>query len=354
MKQRSLLNKNLTQFITCTAILLLLAMPLFYWLTKLYYAEDLIEVIESAKRGNPIPSIDLEEDIIHGLVLQFGLIVAVLGVASVITMAFVSKNTWRPFDRTLKLTEDFHLESGRIPQFPESDVREFSRLNASLEKLISNSLSAYRSQKEFTENASHELQTPLAIFRSKLDILMQQPNLNQEQAEIIQELYETINRLTLLNRNLLLLAKIDNRQYNDQTETDINAMLERLIPDLETLSESIRIRKDFCQGELKVRANKALLESLVNNLVVNAVRHNRSDGEIIIQTAADRLIVANTSDNGQPLDATQIFNRFYRHIGQNKGNGLGLAIVKAICDYHGWRVSYSYEGQRHVFTVAFS
>lgn len=354
MKQRSLLNKNLTQFIACTVIVLLCATPLFYWLVKQYYAEDLIDIIQSMERRSPMPPIDIEEDIVQGIMLQFGLIVAVLGVAIVITMAFVSKNAWRPFDRTLKLTEGFSLESGRVPEFPKSDVREFNRLNVSLEKLIRNSLEAYRSQKEFTENASHELQTPLAIFRSKLDILMQQPNLNQEQAEIIQELYETINRLTLLNRNLLLLAKIDNRQYNDTVLIDLNAMLANLIPDLETLSEGIAIRKDFCCGEFKVRANKALLESMVNNMIVNAVRHNRDDGEIIISTDGKSLTVANTSANGQPLDAAHIFNRFYRPLGGNNGNGLGLAIVKAICDYHGWSVSYRYEDERHVFTVVFS
>lgn len=354
MIQRSLLNKNLTQFITCTAILLLLATPLFYWLTKLYYAEDLIEVIESIKQGNPIPAIDLEEDIMKGIMIQFGLIVAVLGVAIVITMAFVSKNTWKPFDRTLKLTESFRLESGRMPKFPKSDVREFNRLNVSLEKLIRNSLDSYQSQKEFTENASHELQTPLAIFRSKLDILMQQPNLNQEQAEIIQELYETINRLTRLNRNLLLLAKIDNQQYSDMALTDINAMLDELIPDLEALSDGIRISKKCTQHCLRIMANKALLESLVNNLVVNAVRHNRADGEIIIMTDKSSLTVSNTSDTNKPLDHSHIFNRFYRPMGKEKGNGLGLAIVKAICDYHGWSVNYKYEKNMHIFSVSFN
>jgi len=354
MRQRSLLDKNLAQFITCTAALLLLATPLFYWLTKLYYAEDLIDVIESIKQGDPIPAIDLEEDIMHGIMIQFGLIAVVLGVAIVITMVFVSKKTWRPFDRTLKLTEDFRLESGVVPKFPESDVKEFNRLNASVGKLISNSLDTYRSQKEFTENASHELQTPLAIFRSKLDILMQQPDLSKEQAEIIQDLYDTINRLTLLNRNLLLLAKIDNQQYSGMIMTDLNAMLDSLVPDLEALSGDIRIRRTSLQGCLNIRANKALLESMVNNLVVNAVRHNRPNGVIEISTDACSLTVANTSDNNQPLDKAHIFNRFYRPMGKERGNGLGLAIVKAICDYHGWAVSYKYENTKHIFSILFN
>lgn len=354
MKTTSLLNKNLTQFITCTAILLLLATPLFYWLTKLYYAEDLIDVIESIKQGALLPDLDLEEDIMQGVMLQFGLIAVILGVAIVATMGFIAKNTWRPFDRTLKLTESFRLEDGTAPTFPESDVKEFNRLNRSLEKLINNSLETYRSQKEFTENASHELQTPFAIFRSKLDLLMQQPNLNQEQAEIIQELYDTISRLTLLNRNLLLLAKIDNKQYHDIETADVTAEISRIIPGLEILAEGMTIRKDFCQSHLYVPANKALLESMVNNLVVNAVRHNKAGGEIYISVKDGRLTVANTSDRNEPLDNTHIFNRFYRPAGKEKGNGLGLAIVEAICKYHGWSVFYDFRNSKHIFSILFN
>lgn len=354
MRTKSLLNKNLTQFITCTAVLLLLATPLFYWLTKFYYAEDLIEVIESIRQGAPIPDIDLEEDIMKGIMLQFGLIAVILGAAIVITMGFIAKNSFKPFYRTLNIMESFRLESGKVPQFPKCDVKEFNTLNESIEKLIRNSVEAYRSQKEFTENASHELQTPLAILRGKLDLLMQQPDLSQAQAEIIQDFYQTTGRLTMLNRNLLLLAKIDNRQYNNMTLTDVTAETERIIPGLETLAEGIKLRKNISKSHLKVMANKALLESLINNLVVNAVRHNKTDGEITLTLNDQSLIVSNTSDRNKSLDAKNIFHRFYRPDGGEKGNGLGLAIVKAICEYHGWTVNYRFEDSKHVFTVYFN
>lgn len=354
MRKRSLLNKTLMQFIACTAALLLLATPLFYWLTKLYYAEDLIEVIENIEQGQPIPALDLEEDIMQGIMIQFGLIAVILGIAIVIMMSVITKKTWRPFNTTLRLTENFRLEDGAIPQFPQSDVKEFSQLNDSLIKLIQNSITSYKSQKEFTENASHELQTPLAIFRTKLDIMMQQTGLTQEQADTIQELYQTINRLTLLNRNLLLLAKIDNKQYSTLEETDIKAEISRIIPELETLAEDISIRTDFSDIPLRVQSNKVLFGSMVNNLVVNAVRHNRPGGHIYISVGNGNLTVANTSDVDKPLDATHIFNRFYRPAGREKGNGLGLAIVKAICKYHGWYVSYAFKDSQHVFTVNFN
>lgn len=348
---KSLSRKMLTQFAACIAVLLLLATPLFYFLTKHYYAEDMIDIIEAVGQGQPIPALDLEEDIMHGIMIQFGIITVVLAVAIVLTMRFISRRLWKPFDETLLRIEGFRLEDGKLPALPESDVEEFARLNRTLTALMEGSLASYRTQKEFTENASHELQTPLAVFQSKLDLLIQQPDLTRQQAELMQSLYETSNRLSRLNRNLLLLAKIDNRQYGQMETINLNNFLDGLLPSLECLTGSITFHKDF-QSSLTIRANRPLLESLVNNLVVNAVRHNRPNGEITLALTGSQLIVSNTSDESA-LDETQIFNRFYRPSEKVKGNGLGLAIVRAICEYHGWTVEYRYEEEMHCFTVNF-
>ncbi len=338
MKNQSLSRKMLTQFTACIAVLLLLATPLFYFLTKHYYAEDMIDIIEAVGQGQPILTLDLEEDIMHGIMIQFGVITLVLAIALILTMRFISHRLWHPFDETLRQIESFRLEDGALPALPESDVKEFARLNRTLTALMRNSLASYRTQKEFTENASHELQTPLAVFQSKLDLLLQQPNLSERQAEIIQGLYENVTRLTRLNRNLLLLAKIDNRQYEQMETINLDDFLNGQLSSLESLTGNITLYKDF-QTTLTIRANRTLLESLVNNLVVNAVRHNHPQGEIGLTLTNSQLIVANTSDE-PPLDEKLVFNRFYRTSEKTAGNGLGLAIVKAVCEYHGWKVNY--------------
>ena len=248
--------------------------------------------------------------------------------------------------------EKFRLEDGAIPHLPESDVYEFARLGNTLTTLMQNSLASYRTQKEFTENASHELQTPLAVFQSKLDLLLQQPSLTERQAELIQALYETANRLARLNRNLLLLAKIDNRQYGQMEEIVVVEFLRELVPFLQGITRGINICEVFNDSTLTVRANRTLLESLVNNLVVNAVRNNRPGGEITIVVDNGQLAISNTSDE-PALNGDLIFNRFYRPHGQSKGNGLGLAIVKAVCEYHGWKVNYQHHDGKHQFTVSF-
>lgn len=274
MKKRSLLRKMLAQFVVCIVVLLLLATPLFYFLTKHYYAEDMIDIIEAVGRGRPIPSLGLEEDIMHGVMIQFGVIILVLAAAIVLTVRFISRKLWKPFDETLLQIEGFKLENGTLPTFQDTDVKEFARLNHTMESLMRNSLASYRTQKEFTENASHELQTPLAVFQSKLDLLLQQPDLTERQAELIQSLYETANRLSRLNRNLLLLAKMDNHQYGQTEEINLTEFLKELMPFLQNILNDIHLHEMFMNRTLTLYANRTLLESLVNNLVVNAVRHN--------------------------------------------------------------------------------
>ena len=352
MKKKSLMYKSLTQFIVCVAILLLLATPLFYWLPKSFYAEDIIDIIEAVQQGKPVPALDLEEDILHGIMIQFALIVTVLGVAIVLTMRFISGRLWQPFDKTLEAIEHFKLENGVCPQLAESDTKEFVRLNIALQRLMTDSLHSYRLQKEFTENASHELQTPLAVFQSKLDLLLQQPELTERQAAIIQDLYQMNSRLSRLNRNLLLLAKMENNQFSRTESVDVITVIKDLQPYLESLSGGLILKQNFSTASLPIKANRSLLESMVNNLVVNAVRHNKTSGEITVSLSDNRLMVSNTSDDAA-LDADQIFNRFYRPSEKTTGNGLGLAIVKAVCDYHGWKILYAYADGKHQFVVIF-
>nr|WP_321519701.1 HAMP domain-containing sensor histidine kinase [uncultured Bacteroides sp.] len=349
---KSLLQKSLAKFTACTVIVLLLATPLFYLLTKYFYAEDIREVIEAVQSGASLPKTDLEQDIIVGLALQFGLIMCVLLVSLILAVRLISKQLWAPFDDTLRRIELFSLESEKLPQFTNSNIKEFDRLNAVLTRLIENNLRSYKTQKEFTENASHELQTPLAVFQTKLDLMLQQPDLTEQQAEIVQSLYEVSARLTRLNKNLLLLAKIDNRQYKEMELIDLVQMIEKVLSLLSGFTQEITIREDIQVTSLLVQANRALLESLINNLVVNAVRHNIANGEISIIIKPNLLIISNTSSEGM-LNKESVFERFHNSSEKIKGNGLGLAIAKAICNLHGWEIEYQYKSERHEFDVRF-
>lgn len=374
VRRTSLLSRTLRQFACCTAVCFFLTAPLFYFLTKYYYAEDMIDLIEAVNAGKNIPQPDLEQDIMVGMMIQYMLIFCVITIAMFVTMRFATKRLWQPFDDTLLKIEHFNLAQSDIPSFAATNIKEFQRLNLSLERLMQKDKETYRIQKEFTENASHELQTPIAIIRSKLDLLMQE-NPGEKEARLIADLYEMTMRMGHLNRNLLLLAKIENSQYTSLQDIDVEKMISDSLPLYETLQNGTTIRlatshrnngtandeDDEGSLRLKVQANPVLLECLLKNLIVNAIRHSPAHGEILIATDSRQLTVSNDSidgRNGRPLDASTLFQRFHSGEGEagtsrQKGNGLGLAIVKAICDFHHWSVEYRFIDGRHLFTVIF-
>ncbi len=349
----SLLKKNTVQFMLCIVIILTLSTPLFYFLTRYYYAEDLIEVIENAQKGNPLPQTDLEEDIFQGILLQFILILLILGLSVLLTSRFISKRLWRPFDKTLSEIEHFSLEKESLPVLPQTDILEFNRLNTVLTSWMKNSMKKYQAQKEFTENASHELQTPLAVALSKLDLLLQQPDLSAPQVELLRSLYDNLGRLSRLNKDLLLLARIDNRQYNEMENINVTEIIENLISNLSVVAGDKNLIFHSTSNSSILLTNKTLFESLMLNLIINAIRHTKKNGEITISLDNNELTVANASDE-PPLDESLLFKRFhFPSSGTNNGNGLGLSIIKAICDYHGWTICYRYLKKEHRFILHF-
>lgn len=351
---KSLLYETLRQYAICVAVCFVLTVPLFYLLTKCYYAEDLIDIIEAVQRGEGIPRTDLEQDIIAGMMLQFLLVFIVISLSLFLTLRLAAQKLWRPFDDTLRKTEDFNLANSEVPTFQPTDIEEFVRLNASLTRLMTNDKEAYRIQKEFTENASHELQTPLAIIQSKLDLLLQE-RMTEEQTHLIAELYALTKRMSRLNRNLLLLARIENAQYTRMDDLNIGEMLSSSLQVYETLWSGHTLSlEDVRQTKGKtIKANPILLDCLLKNLIVNAIRHSLTDGNVRITLSDERLVVSNQAVDEKPLEADKLFRRFHTEHTGSSGNGLGLAIVKAICDFHRWQVTYQMKDGEHQFIVCF-
>jgi len=285
--------------------------------------------------------------------LQLFLFICLMASMILIT-GLIHGKLWKPFYRTISLTEQFNIQNNEVPDFPLTATQEFEQLNQALKRLIKNNLQAYKIQKEFTENASHEMQTPLAIFRSKLDILLQQSGLTKEQLKIIQTLNEASSRLIRMNKNLLLLAKMDNLQFPDTQMLNVGDLLDKSLSFLleQTEVASIALETQFADRNITLQANKMLVESLVNNLLTNAIRHNVRNGKILVRLEKTRLIVLN-SGSKHPLDNTQIFRRFGRMNTATQGSGLGLAIVKQICLLYGWQIDYGFENGMHRFEVKF-
>lgn len=348
--KRTLTEKLMFRFSLCMVVILILSAPLFYYILVGYYAEDMIEM--SRMTGMSTEQFDLGRDTFVGLIIQIGVILALLGLAVFLVMRFIPARLWQPFNKTLEKIKQFRVEDDNVPVLPETDVREFASLNDTLAKIMTASSDSYKVQKEFTANASHELQTPIAVVQSQLDLLIQDINLTAEQAELAQNMSRELNHMSLLSRNLLLLAKINNGQFGKLDKVCLSAEIKEIVPSLEILADNLNISVQIEDDNVALYCNKVLLVSMVNNLVVNAVRHNKPNGEIHICVKNRSLTVSNSSDEPE-LDSRHVFNRFYHSSDTQKGNGLGLAIVKSICDYHSWHITYHYEPGEHFFAVTF-
>ena len=261
----------------------------------------------------------------------------------------LSKSVWKPFRETLDQLKTFSLNNQTKIEFSKTDVSEFDELNQSLTKLIEHNVSVYKTQKEFTENASHELQTPLAILKNKLDILLQNQDLTEKQYQIAEEMNRALSRSSRINKNLLLLAKIDNNQF-ENSEIHLDELLNQSMEILQEHFEQKNISvKTEISDNVKVNGNSGLTEVLINNLIINAIRHTSINGSILIRLSQSEFEVSNSGTD--KLNGDLLFKRFSRFSKDNNGSGLGLAIVQEICKSQNWTIDYRFENNNHIFSV---
>lgn len=264
----------------------------------------------------------------------------------------IAKKIWQPFQNTLKKVKLFDLLTDKNIEFEKSEIEEFQELNSELSKLIERNILIFNQQKVFIENASHELQTPLAVLKSKVEMLLQNRDLTEQQSELINSINIPLSRVTRINKNLLLLAKIENSQFSERENIDLTAVLNE---NLELLSDyieakGITIEKKHSNPTL-VFSNKALLEILLNNLLINAIIHNTENGKIRIDCSENKLTVSNTGKT--ELNNKTLFKRFTISSSETTNSGLGLAIVKEICIRYQWQIDYGFQNNFHSFSVRF-
>ena len=198
------------------------------------------------------------------------------------------------------------------------------------------------------------MQTPLAVCRNRLEMLVDDAHaLTGEQLGEIAKVQRTLDYLVRLNRSLLLLSKIDNGQFPEAEEVDVNALVRRTAEDMEEIYAYRSMRFALVdEGPLTARMNPSLAGSVVANLLKNAFVHSDEGGEVTASVAPRRFTVCNSGAGG-PLDAGRIFDRFYQGTKKEGSTGLGLAVVDAVCRLYGLKVSYSYKEGRHCFAVDF-
>ena len=287
------------------------------------------------------------------LLITLGIVLILLLLLFVINR-FLLNNLWQPFNNTLGRLKQFNLSGNPQLNLEYTPIREFADLNDAVTIMGNRVNKDYLRLKNFTENAAHEMQTPLAIINSKLDVMIQDETLNEYQLKHLQEIYNALDRLSNLNQSLLLLTRIENNQFTEKLPIRLDDQVHEKLLLFEEMIESGKLQISLSLFPVTILSNKQLVDILLNNLLNNAIRYNVPNGSINITLAVNSLVIANTSFLPE-LDDQKVFQRFYRHAdSRQEGNGLGLSIVKQICEMAGYSISYRYLNGVHAFEVHFS
>lgn len=293
------------------------------------------------------------KDLIESIVTVMAVLLLIIIAGLIIINRSLSRKIWKPFYSTLHQLRTYRVDMNEPLHFNETPVNEFNDLNNTITSLAQRNQQVYQSQKEFTENASHEMQTPLAIFQNKLELLMQTAPLSAEQAGLIEDLATAGQRMNRLNKNLLLLTKIENNQFPDKEPVSVRDIIEILVEQYKFQADKKQITVQLnAEEDIWITANKALIEILLSNLLSNAIRHNSRDGAVNITFNKQQVTIQNTA-TGNRLDPTMLFRRFQKQNADSKGIGLGLEIVKKITDFCHFTIEYKFIPGSHNFLIHF-
>jgi len=268
-----------------------------------------------------------------------------------LTNRLILNRLWQPFYNIMGELRLFSIADKHEISQVNTTIDEFNELNKAVADMAGRAKHDYDDLKAFTENASHELLTPIAVINSKLDTLIQTENFSDQQSKLLNDLYTAASRLTRLNQSLLLLVKIENKLMHDRQQLNLLDLAEEMTSQFEEIFSDKELKVTCNLHHKEIYANRYLTEILLSNLISNAIRHNYIGGEIIISLDNEGLIIQNTGDS-EPLSAEKIFTRFHKS-SHSEGSGLGLTISRQICESFGFKLEYFYDQGYHVFEVIF-
>ncbi|MDR3714132.1 MAG: HAMP domain-containing sensor histidine kinase [Puia sp.] len=290
--------------------------------------------------------------LLPGVVDSFKWILLLLLIMVAISARLISKYILAPFKRTLKVIQSFDLKKRQPLRLPQTQTDEFRELSGFLQKMTDKALEDYQLLKEFTENAAHELQTPTAILRGKLELLMES-DIRDEQAILIAEMQNSLEKLSRINSSLILLARLENQEYVAGQPIDFSEFLRETLAFFEELIQmkSLTLRTHIAEHVL-LPINRSLADLLLTNLLSNAIRHNTLHGNIEVILSRSGLVISNTGNPpGGPT--AELFQRFKKGNQSADSVGIGLAIVKQICDLHNFNIQYKYVYNQHILEILF-
>ncbi len=294
------------------------------------------------------------DDIFSGVFQSQTRLFVILGTVLVLSSFLVSIWLFRPFNVTLQAIKNFRLNDTSPIELRKTTTKEFREMNQILDQMIHKIQSDYLNLKEFSENASHEMQTPLAVAKGKLELLLQSKGMDEEQLSLINSAYNSIDHLSKMGRSLGLLTKIENNEFTDLQDIDVSKNVKNTLFDFQELLElkGIKIKDDLAENVI-VKSDPILIQILIGNLFQNAIRHNFPNGKIELKLTDSDFTISNTGKKlNNPSDI--LFKRFKKDNQSGDTIGLGLAIVKKICEINNYEIAYHFENELHTLTIKFT
>lgn len=294
-----------------------------------------------------IDKLDLQRSILGWIVALYAGILLILLLLNV----WIFRRNMKPLYVLLSWFNNYKIGSGYKPLSNKTKITEFKELYHAVTMSAQRNEKLYEQQKMFIGNASHEMQTPLAICLNRLEMLMEDENLTEKQMEEIAKTHQTLENITRMNKSLLLLCKIENGQYADVKEVSVNSLVSQYVDTFNDVYSYKNITVKVTEmSSLSMQINESLAIILVSNLLKNAYLHNCENGKIDVVISEKDFTVSNTGESA--LDSSKIFTRFYQGSKKEGSTGLGLALIHTICRANNISISYEFRDKMHVFKVS--
>jgi signal transduction histidine kinase len=280
---------------------------------------------------------------------MFIILASLLICGGVVVNYLISKKIWRPFLQNMDILKKFSLTKNQELELVQSDIKEFEELNAVMTDFVTHARREYKSLQEFSENASHELQTPISVIRTRLESISQLP-LDTKAAGYLVDAKQSLDRLSKVNKGLLLLAKLEHDNFPDRQLISLSDIVLEMTDQFEELFNNKGLHLKHYIHPVKTNASPHLVNIMVSNLLSNMRSHTEAGKYVAVSLSADKMVFVN---DGEPLQFAEdmMFARFKKKHAASTGIGLGLSIIKQICVVHGWVISYDYLDGRHHFTI---
>ena len=264
----------------------------------------------------------------------------------------ISEWAWKPFFENLSKLKHYDITKKNPVRLESSGISEFEALNEVVTALMNQVIRDFQNLKEFNENISHEIQTPLAIIRNKMVLLLESQNLDQKELQWVQAAFQEANKLSKIGKSLVLISRIENQEFSRLDSVDVRGIIDNIVGNMEEIISFKDLEMKVKLNPVKVKCDPVLANILFTNLIKNAVQHNEEGGYIHMLLNEEKFEIENTGEVLQ-TETAQLFNRFQKANAATDSLGLGLAINQKICELYGFRLDYDHCEGRHKFSLFF-